>query len=341
MKGATIALDLWDGRKAAALVIDGRLEDVIVDPPPDGPPLPGTMFLGLADRPMKGLGGVFVRLPGGATGFLRGGGARPGRPVTVQVSGYAEPGKAVPLSGKPRLTGRFTIVTPQAPGLNVSRKVRAEAARQRLLETAAGIDMGDSGAILRSAAADASPERIRDELTGLLRAAADLGDAGETEAPSLLSPGPDAHALAGRDWPEAAALDAAPGAFERNGIVDMLEEMASPRVAFASGGGAWIEPTRAHVAIDVDTGGDTSPAAGLKANLALARDLPRQLRCRGLGGQIVIDAAPMPKRDRRQVDEALRSAFRGDPIDTAIVGWTALGHVELQRRRGRLPLSGA
>ena len=98
-------------------------------------------------------------------------------------------------------------------------------------------------------------------------------------------------------------------------------------------------PERPLVAVDVNTGGDTSPAAGLKANLAAVKDLPRQLRLRGLGGQIVIDPAPTAKKDRRQIESALRSALKRDSVETVFVGWTPLGHIELQRKRDRLSLS--
>ena len=63
------------------------------------------------------------------------------------------------------------------------------------------------------------------------------------------------------------------------------------------------------------------------------------LRVRGLAGQITLDLAPMPKKDRRAFEVALRAAFRTDEIETALVGWTPLGHYELQRKRVRLPLS--
>jgi ribonuclease G len=66
--------------------------------------------------------------------------------------------------------------------------------------------------------------------------------------------------------------------------------------------------------------------------------LPRELRLRGLGGQIVLDLAPMPKKDRRGFESALKAALRNDSIETVFVGWTPLGHVELQRKRARLPL---
>ena len=91
--------------------------------------------------------------------------------------------------------------------------------------------------------------------------------------------------------------------------------------------------------LDVNTGADTSPAAGLKANIAAARDLPRQLRLRGLGGQIVVDFAPMPKRDRAAVEQQLRAAFRGEAAETSLAGWTPLGMFEIQRKRDRLPLA--
>ena len=100
-----------------------------------------------------------------------------------------------------------------------------------------------------------------------------------------------------------------------------------------------IEPTRALVAVDVNTGPDTSPAASLKANIAAARDLPRQLRLRGLGGQVVVDFAPMPKKDRATLDQVLRAAFKGEGAETSLAGWTTLGLYELVRKRDRLPLA--
>ena len=100
-----------------------------------------------------------------------------------------------------------------------------------------------------------------------------------------------------------------------------------------------IEPTSALVAVDVNTGADSSLAAGLKANIAAARDLPRQLRLRGLGGQITLDVAPMPKKDRRVFEDALRRAFRIDGAEVVLAGWTPLGMYEVQRKRDRLPLT--
>jgi Rne/Rng family ribonuclease len=100
-----------------------------------------------------------------------------------------------------------------------------------------------------------------------------------------------------------------------------------------------IEPTRALIAVDVNTGADSSPAAALKVNIAAARELPRQLRLRGLGGQVTVDFAPMPKRDRATLEQQLRVAFKGEAAETSLAGWTPLGNFELQRKRDRVALT--
>lgn len=339
MKGSVIALDRYKGRMAAARIVDGQLDDLLVEPPEDVT-LPGAIYRAICDRPLKGQGGMMLRLPGGETGFLRQGkGLKPGQPVLVQVSGFAEDGKAVPVVQKLLFKSRFAIVTPGAPGVNISRAIRDEEDRVRLLDIAHEVMNGaDEGLILRSVSTTGSNGDIADDIARMLDlSCAVLGDAAGT-SPELLVDGADPHHLAWRDWPLPDQLDDTPGAFERHGVHDMIHAARGVRVDLPGGASAFVEPTRALVAVDVNTGRDTSPAAGLKANIATARALPRALRCRGLGGQIVVDFAPSPKKDRRQIEQALRAALRADAIETSLVGWTTLGNFELQRKRERLSL---
>ena len=49
MKGRVVLLDRWKGREAAALVVDGRLEDLLIDPPEDDAPRPVPLYLRPAD----------------------------------------------------------------------------------------------------------------------------------------------------------------------------------------------------------------------------------------------------------------------------------------------------
>lgn len=343
MKGRVILLDKIDGRDAAALMVDGELVDLVVDPLDLTRPRPGAIYRGVLERPMKGQGGAFVRLPDGQKGFLRQiKGLTPGSPMLVQVVSHAEGGKASPVTDRLLFKSRFAIVTPGAPGLNIARSIREEEDRARLRFLAEDVMAGVEdrfGAIVRSAAGAAQEDAVAEDLAQM-RALAEAVSADLDGAPELLVDAPDADDLAWRDWsdPKPDAVVETPGCFAEHGVLEMVDDLRGPRVVSGAQAAWYIEPTRALVAVDVNTGGDTSLAAGLKANLDVAGDLPRQLRLRGLGGQIVIDFAPMPKKDRRILEDALRRAIRADGIETALVGWTPLGHYELQRKRERLPL---
>jgi len=335
MTSDTIVLDHFGEAEAAALMVDGRLQDLLID---GDQPRPGTIYRAIADRPVKGQGGMFLRTPDGPAFLRQVKGLAPGQAILVQVTGFAEPGKALPVTQKILFKSRYAIVTPDAPGLNISRSIRDDDRRDQLLEIA-HTEMGDSnmGLILRSSCVEAYSEEIAEDV----RAMADLAAAVtmDTEGPAeTLTEGDGPHQLAWREWTQPADVVTRPGAFAELDVLDQLDLLGRAEVPLSGGAGMFVEPTRALVAVDVNTGGDASPAAGLKANLAVARELPRQLRLRGLGGQITLDLAPMAKKDRRQFETALRTAFRADQVDTALVGWTPLGHYELQRKRDRAGL---
>lgn len=342
MKGRVVVLGTWQGREAAALVVDGQLQDLLIDPGAVSEFVPGAILRGTVDRQMKGQGGVFLRLPDGAKAFLREtGGLRPGQSLLVQVSGFAEPGKALPVTTRLLFKGRLAIVTPGAPGKNISRRIREDETRQRLSALAdAGMQGSTYGLVLRSAAEWAEDDAVAEDIAAM-RGLADAILADAEGTPELLLDAPGPHDLAGSDWADPAPDEVAEGedAFPRHGIDDMIAALLSPVIELTGGAHMAVEPTRALVAVDVNTGADTSPAAGLKANIAAVRDLPRQLRLRGLGGQVIIDFAPMPKRDRATVEQQLRAAFRGEANETSLAGWTPLGNYELQRKRDRLPLA--
>lgn len=341
MKGRVLVLDEIDGRQAAALMLDGRLEELAIDPAGEVA-IPGAIYRAVADRPVKGQGGIFVKLPDGS-GFLRQiSGVAPGQRLLVQVTGPAEPGKAIPVSTRLLFKSRFAIVTPEAPGLNISRKIKDEDRRADLSTMAeagmAGAD-GRLGLILRSGCLEAEDQAIAEDIAAM-RGLAEAVLADISGPPELLVDGPSAHDLAFRDWLDPAVDDADtdPGSFDRHGVTEALDDLRSARVALDGGAHMMIEPTRALLAVDVNTGPDTSPAAALKANIAAVRDLPRQLRLRGLGGQVVVDFAPMPKRDRHILDQVMKAAFKAEG-ETNLAGWTTLGLYELTRKRDRLPLS--
>lgn len=335
-----VILDQIKSRAIAALLVDGVLEDLAIDPLSDAP-LVGAIYRSVADRPMKGQGGMFVRLPEGS-GFLRQtGGIAPAQRLLVQITGPADAGKAHPVTTRLLFKSRFAIITPDAPGLNISRRIKDEDLRVALGALAAGAMAGvdeSLGLILRSACAEAAP----DEIAADIAAMRDLASAVLVDVeggPELLVEGAGAHETAWRDWADPAPDEVIEGLLAEHGVLEMIDALLSSRVPLGEGH-MMVEPTRALVAVDVNTGNDTSPAAALKVNIAAARALPRQLRLRGLGGQVVVDFAPMPKRDRAVLDQVIRAAFKSE-AEVNLAGWTTLGLYEFTRKRDRLSLTEA
>lgn len=337
MKGRTIVLDHVNGLEAAAYLVDGKLDDLLIDD--SDAPRPGAIFRAICDRPIKGQGGMMLRLPDGETGFLRQGkGLSPGQAMLVQVTGYSEDGKAIPVTDRVLFKSRYAIVTPGKPGLNISRQIEDDDTRDELLAVATEVHDDTFGLILRSSCEGAYPEEIMDDITAMQDLAhAVLADA-EGKDPEALTEGDGPHGIAWREWTGAADIVTENGAFENLGVLDQIDALGSALVELGEGT-MYVEPTRAMVAVDVNTGGDTSQGAALKANLAACRALPRALRLRGLGGQVSVDFVSMSKAHRKQVEQSLRASFRNDPIETSLVGWTPMGLFELQRKRERLPLA--
>lgn len=344
MKGRTILIETHpgDGRTRAALVVDGRLEDLLIDPDPaEAAPRPGEVFRARVDRLVPNAGGAFVRLTRERQGYLREAkGLREGQRLLVMATGHAEPHKATPVTPRLLFKARHAILTPGAPGINVSRQIRDEEERARLSAIAtaalgeAGDTAGDTGLILRSRADGAGAEAIRADIAALRARVAEAEATAEGLVPATAA---SARHIALAEWD--GPVEEGAGLFEREGVLEEIDRLLSPRATLPSGAWMTIEPTAALVAVDINTGGDFSPAAGLKANLDAARELPRQLRLRGLGGQVVVDFAPVSKKDRKRLEDTLKSAFRRDPIETSLAGWTTMGLFEIQRKRERQPLT--
>ncbi len=340
MKGTLAVFDTINGKGAAAFIRDGQLDDLLIDAPDDRI-RPGAIFRAKAGRPMKGQGGMMLETPQGRVFLRHAKSIAQGQSLLVQATTYAEPAKAAPVTDRVVFKSRYALATPGKPGLNISREIKDEERRVVLRDLIDPMMDETIGLVIRSAAADADGAAVFSDAETVLTLARKVMAEPLTGAPDLLLDGPDSAGIAWREWPKPDMTDDEGGGFDRHGVTEMIASLARPRVDLPGAGFIFVEPTHALIAVDVNTGGDTSAAAGLKTNLAAMRVLPRILRVRGLGGQIVLDLAPCPKKDRARVEQAFRTAFRRDPIETSLAGWTPLGHLELNRKRERLRLSEA
>ncbi len=333
-KGAFIAFDTFNSRGCAAMLYDGLLVDLLMDSGV-GEVVPEAIYFAQAGRDLPRQKAMMVDLGAGATGFLKYKTPPIERAFLVQVKTHVGEGKAAPVRESPLLKGRYVIlVLGESGAVNVSKAIDPD--RRDALKTAVAGEAGDASVILRTACQDGLLADIIAEVRDMISLAADIRTrcSGGSMGVGLVHAAPSARVLALRDWGDVPIIDEA-GCFERLGVADQIESLDSPIAGLPNGARMVIESTSALVAVDVDTGGDFGGDAGARANFACAGDLPRQLRLRGLGGQIVIDPAPMPKRDRARFEMILRKALTGDDVPTEMVGWTKLGHYELQRKRSR------
>ena len=126
-----------------------------------------------------------------------------------------------------------------------------------------------------------------------------------------------------------------------------IEKALKSKVYLSSGAYLIIEQTEALVAIDVNTG--KAIASGRKKenqdsyfyriNLEAAKEILYQLRLRNLSGMILVDFINMTDHALEDaLMEELSLLARKDPVHTRIVDITALGLVEITRKKIREPL---
>src|SRR5690606_22426458 len=128
--------------------------------------------------------------------------------------------------------------------------------------------------------------------------------------------------------------------FEHYGLEDAIKRIFHNRHGLQSGGSLVIDFTEALTVIDVNTGKftgkDNLEQTILQTNLEAARTLARLLRLRDIGGIIIVDFIDMASDEHRElVLQTLKEAVLADRTKTVIVGWTALGLLEMTRKKVR------
>lgn len=119
-----------------------------------------------------------------------------------------------------------------------------------------------------------------------------------------------------------------------------LSQALSTKVWLPGGGYLVIEPTEAMTVIDVNSGkgsGQKKIEAGqlyLKTNREAAFEIARQLRLRNLSGMIMVDFINMDSsEDEKNLLAYLKECLEKDPVRTRLVDMTALGIVEITRKK--------
>ncbi len=323
------------------------------------------IFLGVADRAIRGVNAVFVRLPGGETGFLSTpAGKKPpasGDRIIVQVKRPANNAKKAYLTQDIALPAEHLVLLPFSRAEAVSSRVENAQDKQSLRALCHRLRPESMGLVVRSAALNETESALQAEASRLMQQWQSIAQAAaHTSAPALLWDGEDAVTSLARE--EGARLEyvltnapelvppflscpvrTAENPFMLHTVEHRLERSCRRTVLMKSGASLVIDRCEAMTVIDVNSGkssgGRDIAATAERVNHEAAREIARLLRLLGIGGIIVVDFIDMDSEEARQrLIEEMRQQLKNDPVKTEVYGITALGLMEITRRRAQTPL---
>jgi ribonuclease G len=301
-----------------------------------------------------------------------------GQPLTVQVLKDPMGSKGARISTQLSLAGRLLVYLPQDPHIGISQRIEDEAGRAALREKLKALIPADEkgGFILRTLAEGAGDDELRADIEYLRNLWRDIHqDSLGAPPPKLVYQGLSLAQRVLRDMvsggTSAVRVDSRENhqkltafaraympslvdklqhytgertLFELYNVEQEIEKALARRVDLKSGGTLVIDQTEAMTTVDVNTGGFVGQRnfdeTVFKTNLEAAQAIARQLRLRNLGGIIVVDFIDMDSAEHRAaVLEEFRRALARDPTRMTVSGFTALGLVEMTRKRTRESLA--
>ncbi len=300
-----------------------------------------------------------------------------GDEVVVQVLSEPRGTKGARVTTHYTIPGKYLVLMPNNNHIAISKKIKEEEERNRLEEIVRDLKPENMGVIIRTAAQGKSIFHFEREMEYLVKKWEDiekktstakigevlykdngivatvLRDIFSNEIDELVIDNEEAYwevidyinAFSEKILKTKIKLynDDEIGIFERYGIEKEIENALKEEVRLECGGYLVIQKTEALISIDVNTGKNTGSynleQTVLNTNLEAAREIPRQLRLRNLGGIIIIDFIDMRlEEDKLKVLEALEQNLSKDRIKNNIVHFTDLGLIEMTRKRTGKPL---
>lgn len=300
-----------------------------------------------------------------------------GQEIIVQVSKDAIGAKGPRVVTEWNLPGRYLVLLPTASHIGVSRRIEAEEERERLRLAAQEICPQGMGLIVRTVAEGKTADDLRKDVNYLYNlSSALMARAKRSSAPILLYRDVDLMIRLVRDlfddsvdeliidqqeaynrvrdlvkisdpdlFPRIHLYQSDKEVFAHYGIEAQLEDLRQREVRLNCGGYLVIDRTEALTVIDVNTGkfvGNTDLATTVfQTNCEAAKEIARQIRLRDIGGMIVIDFIDMNQEEHRQaILSLLDKHLHNDRTRTNVYGFTALGLVEMTRKKVRQDMNG-
>ena len=301
-----------------------------------------------------------------------------GEPLLVQVVKDPIGSKGARLSTQISIAGRLLVYLPNDPHIGISQRIEDEGGRQALRDRLRALLPADEkgGFIVRTLAESAGEDELRADIAYLRQlwsairerslgaqpplclyqdlslAQRVLRDMVSADTARVMIDSRENHqklaAFSEKYMPQVRdRLEHYTGErplFDLYNIETEIEKALSRRVDLKSGGYLIIDQTEAMTTVDVNTGGFVGSRnfddTIFKTNLEAAQAIARQLRLRNLGGIITVDFIDMASAEHRAaVLDEFRRALARDRTRVTVSGFTALGLVEMTRKRTRESLA--
>jgi ribonuclease G len=299
---------------------------------------------------------------------------RDGQELLVQVAKDPMGTKGARLTTHITIPARYLVLMPNSSHIGISQKLENEEERERLKGVIKKLmpEFGGGGYIVRTVAEGISEVKVKADMEFLkklwdsiqtkaeevksaslvyedlplvmkmMRDIADsnihaiLIDSRETHQKVLKFASKFITSLAPR-------VEYYPGErpiFDLYGVEDEIQRALQSKIQLKSGGYLIIDQTEAMTTVDINTGAYVGTRnleeTIFKTNLEATQAIVRQLRLRNLGGIIIIDFIDMKDIEhRRQVLRTFEKALERDHSRTCITEVSALGLVEMTRKRTR------
>ncbi len=304
-----------------------------------------------------------------------------GQQVIVQVVKEAIGTKGARVTRHVTFPGRYCVWMPTVSYVGVSRRITDEAERQRLRKIAKAMKPKHMGVIVRTVAEKKTEEELKKDIEFLLRLwdkvqaqveeskdkapiliHKDMGlvyrivrDELNQETTRLLI---DDVTVYGKilDILDAVSpemkdrivyyRDKETPLFDLYGVEAAIDRALQRQVWLKSGGYIVIDKTEALTVIDVNTGrfvgSKNLSDTVFKINMEACGEIARQLRLRDIGGIIVVDFIDMETQQQRDMlIQEFEELLRYDHTKTVVVGISALGLLEMTRKKVRQSIDAA
>lgn len=341
-----------------ALLDQGQLIELYIDQPMDQS-LVGNIYLGKVVNIVKGMSACFIDIGLDKNAYMPlNQDIKSGMELFVQVKRDPVGNKGATVTTDLSVSGQYVVLLPNSNHKMVSKRIHDKGRIEALLSIVKSYDFGW---VIRTDAKDAADDILKAECESLIERWTEIARQKNRILKDRLVyvdysfedlirkeylPQVDKMILNKKinfDFQSIEYYDDAYPIFETYKVKEQIKKSLNREVKLHQGSFITIDETEALTAIDVNSGqyvgSKNKEETFLQVNLAAGREIARQLRLRNISGVVIVDFINMATKQSESIlIEALKKQFKSDKCQPKIHGITALGLMEITRKKNRKSL---